>query len=239
MHERVDNAALMRIIDVLTEGSPYAYYENLAEGYLTLGGVRVALIGNPVRSLVFRIPVSVMGMGRELFTSWRALGGCGTLIVSPPGGGKTTALRALAMHIGSGPFMRRVTVVDTVGEFLPSDYRNSAVDIITGRSRDAGIEAAVRFSSPEVVMCDEVYSVRDAEALLGAQGAGVTVIATAHGTGINEVRARPHMEKLFALGVFSAVISICRQGGEFFYTAEGVGDACSRRYTDSFCLSFN
>lgn len=241
---RLDGYTLSQIFDTLTEGAVYAYRDSLNEGYITVRGIRIGVVGNAfsageISALVFRIPRSVVGFGSELYSAWRSLGMCGTLIISEPGGGKTTALRALAMHIGKGTDMRRVAVVDSRSEFLPIDYVNSSVDIITGHSRASGIEIAVRTACPEVVVCDEIFTEADAEALTGAVGAGVTVIATAHGTSLSDVKKRAYIDRLFALGVFSAVISIKRSCGDFLYTAEGVGDANGRRYIDTFRVSFD
>ncbi len=241
---RLDGYTLSQIFDVLTEGAVYAYRDSLKEGYVTVRGIRVGVVGNAlsageISALVFRIPRSVVGFGSELYSAWRSLGMCGTLIISEPGGGKTTALRALAMHIGKGTYMRRVAVVDSRSEFLPSDYANSSVDIITGHSRASGIEIAVRTACPEVVVCDEIFGQEDTDALMGAVGAGVTVIATAHGTSLAEVRKRPFIDRLFALGVFSGVISIERLNGDFLYTARGVYDANGWCYTDTFRVPFD
>lgn len=244
LRTRCDAKALSDILDTLTEGASYAYADSLKDGYVTIpGGVRIGIVGNALRGevfgLVFRIPVSVRGKGEEIYRQWGKLGKCGLLIISAPGGGKTTALRSLAMHIGCGKDMRRVAVVDTRSEFLPEDYTSCSVDIITGRDRAEGIEMAVRTATPEVIMCDEIFSERDADALTGAVGAGITVIATAHGTSADSVRKRPFIDRLFTLGVFSGVISIEHKGSEFLYTAEGVSDAHGGRYTDTFRLSFN
>lgn len=241
LSQRLYGAELSRILEVLTEGSLYVYSDKLSEGYMTLpSGVRVGVIGGSCpTALVFRMPVSIRKRGNEIYSAFCALGEVGTLIISPPGGGKTTALRALAYHLGRGKDMRRVAVVDTRGEFLASDYSNSCVDIITGLERCKGIEAAVRYMSPEIVVCDEIYSEEDKAALIGAVGAGVTVIATAHGTGEKEVRRRAYIDELFSLGVFSSTITITRKGGTFLYTPEGVADESNRRCLDTFCLSFD
>lgn len=143
------------------------------------------------------------------------------LIISPPGGGKTTLLRSLARYIGSYKDNGlRTVIIDERCEIDRDDYRESKVDVLSGYKRHDGIEIAVRTMSPEVIMCDEIFSGDDSDALTGALGAGITVFATAHGGSLSDVMKRDCIRRLVELGAFSTLVTVTRDGGEFGYKTE-------------------
>lgn len=235
---RVTAKELGTVFDALTGGSTYLYTEGIGEGYVTVSGVRVGLVGRPgaLSALVFRLPLSVIGSGEELYRTFLAYGAPGVLIASRPGGGKTTALRALAMHIGMAGY--KVAAVDTRGEFLASDYSAAAVDVITGLGRKEGMRVAISTLSPDFIACDEIFTDEDVDALISAHGSGVKVLATVHcGDDINRI-LRGKIGGLLDIGAFGLVIEITRRGAEFLYTPMGVSDAQLGNITDTFSLSF-
>ena len=212
----------------LCGGAVYAFREPLLHGYLPLSyGVRVGVCGrmtydgegevgvSDVRSLVFRLPHGVCDSEETLYREWRHGVGHGMLIYSPPGGGKTTALRALARRIGTPPDPRRVCVVDERCEFCPSDYAAAHVDLLQGYRRAAGLELAVRTLSAEVLMVDEIGSEREAEAMLGVLQSGIPLIATAHAADVGEVLSKRGLRPLLAAGLFDVLVGLSREGGRF------------------------
>lgn len=221
---------LRDILERLTGGALYAERDRIRDGYVTIdGGIRIGVAGRAsynggecigiydISSLVFRIPRCRSSFAEEVFRLWQASGEGGMLILSPPGGGKTTLLRSLASYVGQ---TKRLAVADERCEFSPEDYSARHVDILRGYKRASGIEIAVRTMSPEVIMCDEIFSREDSEALLGALGAGVTVIATAHGTDIASIRRRNALSELLDAGMFSSLVTVVREDGKFGYTFE-------------------
>lgn len=224
---RVTAAELEGVVDKMCLGSLYAHRTDINDGYISVGGVRVGVVGEArydtegrigvfsVASLSFRIPTGVCHFGAELYSRW--LSHCGNLlIVAPPSGGKTTALRALAGLIGSGRGGRRVVAVDERCEFDPAEYTGASVDILQGYRRGQGIEIAVRTMSPEVLMVDEIATERDAEAVFLAMGVGIPVIATAHGTDLLSLTRRDFIRGLLGEGLFTHICPIRREGGGFF-----------------------
>ena len=223
---RVTQAELEGVVDKMCRGSLYAHRTDMNDGYISVGGIRVGVVGearydggrqvgvSAVSSLSFRIPTGRCDFAAELYSVWKLLGG-GLLIVAPPSGGKTTALRALAGLIGSGRDGRRVVAVDERCEFDPAEYDTASVDILQGYRRGQGIEIAVRTMSPEVLMVDEIASVGDAAAVSLAMGVGVPVIATAHGTDTLSLTRRTFLRELLGDGFFTHVCPIRRCGGGF------------------------
>ena len=228
---RIDGEEMEWLVRKLCGGSVHAHTETASKGFISIGGgIRVGVggearyedgklvgIGEP-SSLCFRIPTGKCEFAEDVYSCYMEKGMPCTLIISPPAEGKTTLLRALGGLIGTDRNPRRVVIVDERREFIKEDYREGLVDILSGYRRDEGIEIALRTMSPEVIIVDELGSVRDAEALLNAYGAGVSVIASCHGRSIDELRCRPGLSSLLEIGAFGLFIRLHTSQGRFGYT---------------------
>jgi Na+-driven multidrug efflux pump len=64
----------------------------------------------------------------------------------------------------------------------------------------------------EVVLCDEIGSRSDAEAILAAANCGVPIVATAHARTVREILLRPPLRRLHDARVFSAYAGLSRTG---------------------------
>ncbi len=211
-------------------GAVFAHRDDISAGHVTLdGGIRVGVCGNAryesgrivgvgkISALVFRIPYGECSFCEELYREWIMHPG-GMLICSPAGEGKTTAIRHLARLIGSGERARRVVVVDERFEFDIEFYRNAHVDVLRGYKRTLGVDIAIRTMSAEVIVVDEVGSREDSFALLGALGAGVEVIATAHAVSLESAMRRDYIRELVLGGLFSSVCVIFREGQKYSFS---------------------
>ena len=172
-----------------------------------------------VSALCFRIPTGRCEFALEVYKYWFQKGRPNMLVFSAPAGGKTTLLRALAREAGGGRDALGVVVVDERREFIKNDYEGCFVDILSGYGRDEGTEIALRTMSPQLIIIDELGSEADAEALLGAYGAGVPVIASAHGRSVEELRGRRGIGRLIDMGMFGVFVGLENKDGRFFYTA--------------------
>ena len=67
--------------------------------------------------------------------------------------------------------------------------------------------------TPEVLVCDEIGTEADAQAILRIHGCGVPVIASAHGTSWEDLERRP-VRGTLEQGVFryAAILSVSEQG---------------------------
>ena len=217
-----------KLVETLACGALYAYRDSIASGYLTLpGGVRVGLCGyarydgerlvgvSEMRSLVFRIPTGECEFADELLSVYLSSVKAGMLIYSPPGVGKTTALRSLAASLGGGTHPRRVAVVDERCEFDAEDYRGCEVDILKGYKRRRGIEIATRTMSPDLIMIDEIGA-DDAEAILDVVRCGIPLVATAHASDRDELFSKSSLKELFACGAFDCLVGIFSTGDGYF-----------------------
>lgn len=190
---RVGKNEFNSIFDRVVGGSLYTHATSLKEGFVTLeDGVRVGICGDfisesgilrGVSALVFRLPFSRCEFAEDIFREWDACCG-GMLIYSLPGGGKTSALRALAPMIAKR-LAKRVVVIDERYEFLSSEC--DEFDVIRGYGKAKGIEIAKRTLSAEIILVDEIGSREETEALLSVGRGGIPVIATAHADSFAEL----------------------------------------------------
>lgn len=226
---RVSRTEVERMMELLTGGEVYAHRDTISRGFISVRGIRVGLSGfarydelgnagvGEISSLVFRLGGAACDFAAALYSEWCELGMPGLLLASPPMGGKTTALRALAGYIGSGRAARRTVIVDERCEFDPAEYRHATVDVLRGYRRAAGIEMAYRTMAAEVIIVDEIANLGEAEALLAAHGAGVCLIASAHADKFESIYERVCLGPLFAAGVFGAAALIWREGRAYGY----------------------
>lgn len=242
---RLDGCALSETLRRLCGGSVYACADSLREGYVTFGrGYRVGIAGRAVSSedtlvdvgsvasLCIRIPHSVSGAGDVIVREFGLLSmRAGVLIYSPPGGGKTTALRDAAAQLSSGAHPLRVVVIDSRGElgsgWFPGGYM---IDVLSGYPKAEGISIATRTLSPEVIICDEIGGEHEAEALCEVQRCGVPVIASAHGAALSDLMSRPALSRLIRGGSFGSFIGIIHPSGNIYeYEVSAQSELALRR----------
>lgn len=219
----------------ITGSSLYAHRESIKNGFVGIGrGVRVGLCGSVgydggdmigvcnISSFVFRIPSSPSENGEALHEAFRKLCRRGMLIYSAPGGGKTSALRALASLLGGGESKKRVVIVDERREFVREDYKDRSVDLLTGYEKAKGIEIATRVLNPEVIIVDEIGTAQEAAAIMENLGAGVPLIATVHASSVEDARGKEGIKELLAGGYFDLIAGLRREEGRFIAEVGGV-----------------
>ena len=229
---RVSAEELDGIVARLSGGCIFAHRDTISRGYISMeGGVRVGIVGtckyedsslvgvSDISSLVFRLPCGRCEFGEELLGLYKKYMPKGLLIYSPPGVGKTTALRYLAARLGSGEGARCVVVVDERCEFREEDYDRARVDILRGYRKRLGIEIATRTLSAETVILDELGA-DDVLSIVDVMRFGVPFIASAHAGSAEELLKKPGMRPLFESGAVDMLVGIERQGKKYVLSHE-------------------
>lgn len=218
--------------------SLYAFEEEIKQGYITLkGGHRVGLAGECVisngevrtikniSSLNIRICREIIGSSNKimnLITNNNRV--YNTLIVSPPKCGKTTILRDIAKNISNGMYKinlsgKKVTIVDERSEIaacyngVPQMNVGIRTDILDNCLKKSGMTMAIRSLSPEVLICDEIGTKGDLEALNMAFNSGVNVIVTVHGYDIADVYGRAVFKDLIDNCILERIILLSNRKG--------------------------
>jgi len=198
---------LQQLVSFLSGYSPFCYKEFISSGFITVcGGHRVGIAGHAVlkngkiemvkdiSSLNIRIVHPVKGCGERIIRHIKEKVVKNTVIVSPPGCGKTTLLRDITRIVSNEG--NSVSVVDERGEIgavfkgYPQVDVGKNTDILDGFPKAEGMILALRSLSPDVIACDEAGSDEDIEAIKTISLCGVSVISTVHGKNMEDVKKR-------------------------------------------------
>ncbi|MBS6752447.1 MAG: stage III sporulation protein AB [Firmicutes bacterium] len=222
----VTAADLARVLELASGASPYAASDCLRRGFITAeGGVRVGFCGrfpggerglwnrDDLFSVCIRIPREVKGIGKRFcarpFPS--------TLILSPPGGGKTTLLRDMVRTLSDGGM--RVGLCDERGEIAALSVGSCGFDIgertdvLSDCPKARAAMILLRCMSPELIAMDEISEPEDAGACRNAAYCGVSLLATAHASDAEELSQRDVYQRLLRDKVFfRAIVIRCADG---------------------------
>ncbi len=232
------------------ECSVYAHNEELKQGFITLSnGVRIGICGEVVTehnevktiknfsSLNLRFPHEVKNCCLNVLKYlYNEKGVFNTLIVAPPGAGKTTFVRDLAVNFSDKFIAKNVLVVDERNELgavidgKAGLYLGKFTDIISGSDKQFGIINGIRTMTPDVIILDELITSSDFEAIKYVVGCGVNVVATTHSKDIFDLQNKVFFHDLLKNNVFERFVVLSNRRG--VGTIEAVYD---RNHTCLYC----
>lgn len=214
---------ILQIVERICENSIYAYKNQICEGFITIkGGHRVGLTGSCViengkitnikyiSSLNIRIAREVKNCSIRILREIIDIENktiYNSIIVAPPGRGKTTVLRDIIRRLSDGieeiNFRGKTCgVVDERGEIAamykgaPQNDVGIRTDIIENVSKNKGIHMLIRTMAPEIIACDEIGSKEDVEAIHYALYSGVKGIFTMHGKNVEDIKNNKQIYEL-------------------------------------------
>lgn len=221
---KTDDKQLQEIVFCLSRRSLHTYQDMIAKGYIPLrGGCKAGVAGRAVmkngsvysvssfNSVNIRVAREFYGCSENILQN---IGDCRSfLIIGTPLSGKTTLLRDLCRHYSgknsSSPL--KSAVIDERDEIASLSFGcgldvGEHTDVLALYPKAVGTEIAVRTLSPDIIVLDEIGGEDEAKSLLSAVNTGVEIIATAHGSCVDEVLKRPNIKCLVDAGVFKKAV---------------------------------
>ncbi len=230
---------LTYILEWLCGYGIYAYQEEMSKGYIAVGGGHRVGIGGQVvcdasgqvvqikyvSSLLIRVSHNVTGIA-EKYLDKLYQNGCilNTLVLAPPGSGKTTFLRDLVRLVSDGNAYGKgenVSLIDEREELaglymgIPSIPVGKRTDIISGCEKGTAMEMCLRALAPQVVAVDEIYSEKDLLAIKRLKGCGCGILATHHALSMEDFLGKAFGKEVEQSHLFERYVLLGKEAGKY------------------------
>ncbi len=228
----VEGRDLDLTVEIATQASAHTALESVRQGYITVrGGHRIGLCGSAwtegdqvrnlrrLSSLNIRVAHALPGCGEGVLPAlFQGEVFQNTLLIAPPGGGKTTLLRDLVRLLSDGAVGAplRVGLCDERGEVAalwegaPQFDVGGRTDVLEGCPKAQGLLMLLRGMNPQVLCCDEITAPADCEALAQCGNCGVKLLSTVHARDRDDLLRKHLYRDLLARGLFEKLVILDR-----------------------------
>ncbi len=229
-------ADISRIIEIISNYSLYAFADEIKNGYLTIpGGHRIGLSGKVVvegdkiktikyiNGINIRISHEIKDCARVIIPYIVRDGKVlHTMIISPPGCGKTTLLRDTIRLLSNGIENvirgQGVGVCDERSE-LAGCYEGVAqndlglrTDVLDGCPKAEGMLMLLRSMGPKVIAVDEIGKTNEITAIEHIVNAGVVLLCTVHGSNLDDLNNKPVLRELISRKIIQRFVFLKNNG---------------------------
>lgn len=234
LDERISAEDIEEMLTFISKYSIYAYEEEIRQGFLTIdGGHRIGFAGQVrlsegkvshmvnIRFLNIRVARERKGCALKLLP-WIYRDGefYNTLLISPPGVGKTTYLRECIRQIsGEKEKGKKICVIDERSEIaachlgIPQNDLGMRTDVIDGCPKSEGMMLALRSMSPDIIAVDELGGTEDTAMIRQAALSGCQIFGTVHGGELEDIKRKDILRTCYEERLFRRYIFLKKDAG--------------------------
>lgn len=220
---KISKEDMAEIFSRLCNYSIYSYQNEFKNGFITIkGGHRVGICATAlysqgkltgirdVSSLNIRIARNIKGAADEIFKKLDLYSGK-ILIYGKPSSGKTTVLRDIARRLSLS--MKKVCIIDQRGEIAAQFNGTNQndigfCDVLNGYEKSEGMMQAIRSLSPDIIICDEISTIKEVNSMIECLNSGVNIITTIHAENLGELKIKKQAIELFKNNIVDYVIGL-------------------------------